>query len=116
MIMSFSVLEIFFKVTSIQIQLTQINLIGIQNSVFMKNLADRLCLLIAQARSYSLTSMERRQKFTEIYRLTTKSRKLWRENTPYYEDALQEMWEYCYRHLEEYDPSVKGVITWLDDE
>lgn len=82
----------------------------------MKNLAHQLRQLMDEARSCPAADRERRQKFTEIFRLVSRSRKLWRENTPYYEDALQEMWEYCYQNLEEYDPTIKGVITWLDDE
>jgi hypothetical protein len=44
-----------------------------------------------------------------------KSGKLWREYTPYYNDALQEMWEFCCKNPEQYDPTLKSVITWLDD-
>ena len=42
--------------------------------------------------------------------------RLWKERTLYYNDALQQMWEYCCQHPEEYDPNLKQVITWLDDE
>ncbi len=59
-------------------------------------------------------SPERQQKLSELFRRVMKSRKLWQEPTEYYNDALQEMWEYCCHHLEEYDPTRAGVITWLD--
>ena len=47
------------------------------------------------------------------------SRRLWRESSPYYSDALQEMWEYCFLKLDDpddgYNPDVCRVTTWLDD-
>ncbi len=81
----------------------------------MNDLNQQLCQLIAEARHYPLKSLERRQRIGEVHRLVMKSGKLWRENSPYYTDALQEMWEYCCQHPEEYDPTVKRVITWLND-
>jgi hypothetical protein len=44
-----------------------------------------------------------------------KSGKLWKENTPYYNDALQQTWLYFCRNLEHYNPQRCGVITWLDN-
>ena len=81
----------------------------------MKDLNHKLCQLIAEARHYPLKSLERQQRISEVHRLVMQTGKLWRENSPYYTDALQEMWEYCCQHPEAYDPSVKRVITWLDD-
>jgi hypothetical protein len=71
--------------------------------------------LIAEACAYPPRSLERRQKLSEVHRLVMKSGKLWREYTPYYNDAVQEMWEFCCKNPEQYDPTVKSVITWLDD-
>jgi hypothetical protein len=82
----------------------------------MDNLEYELRQLIAEACNHPSGSWERQDKLDDVYRLVTKSRKLWKESTPYYNDALQQMWEYCCQHPEEYDPTVKGVITWLDDE
>jgi hypothetical protein len=82
----------------------------------MDDLNATLQHLVAQALGQPLKSNERRQTLYQIYQRVTQSGKLWRDRQPYYNDALQEMWEYCCHHLEDYDPSVKQVITWLDDE
>lgn len=81
----------------------------------MDDLNENLQPLIADALTYPVGSVKRQQKVQRIYQLVMKSKKLWKEYSPYYNDALQEMWEYCCQHLEEYDPTVCGVITWLDD-
>jgi hypothetical protein len=57
----------------------------------------------------------RQQCIQQIYQLVMRSGKLWKETTPYYEDALQETWEYCCQHLEEYDPTLSAVTTWIDN-
>lgn len=57
----------------------------------------------------------RRQKLSEIVRVVMKSGKLWKENTPYYNDALQQTWLYFCRNPEQYNPQSSGVITWLDN-
>ncbi len=71
--------------------------------------------LIAEACKYPPRSLKRRQILSEVHRLVMQSGKLWKEYTPYYNDALQEMWEFCCQHPEQYDPTIKSVITWLDD-
>lgn len=81
----------------------------------MDDLDNQLRQLIAEACTHPPESLERQQKLSELYRLVMKSRRLWREYTPYYNDALQEMWEYCCQNLQEYDPTLAGVITWLDN-
>lgn len=81
----------------------------------MDELDKTLRTLIAEACKRPPRSLERRQKLSEVHRIVMKSGKLWREYTPYYNDALQEMWEFCCKNPEQYDPSVKSVITWLDD-
>ena len=78
------------------------------------NLHQRLQQLVAEARSYPPKSWQRRQKITEIVRIIVKSGKLWQENTPYYNDALQQTWLYLCRNLDRYDPAKGSVITWLD--
>ena len=85
-------------------------------NVVMDELNEKLRQLIAEVCTHPAKSLERQQKLNHVYRLVMKSGKLWKERTPYYNDALQEMWEYCCQHPEEYDSSLKQVITWLDDE
>jgi hypothetical protein len=82
----------------------------------MNDINETLRQLIDEARNLALHSVLRQQKIHQIYVLVMKSGKLWREYKPYYNDALQDMWEYCCSHLEEYDPTKKEVITWLNDE
>ncbi|EAW34153.1 hypothetical protein [Lyngbya sp. PCC 8106] len=81
----------------------------------MDNIHTQLRQLVAEACTYPPESVERRQKLNQIIRKIMRSGKLWRENSEYYNDALQETWEYCCGHLEEYDPERASVITWLDN-
>jgi len=78
------------------------------------NESENLKQLVAQACTYPPRSAARQRCVQKIYRLVMKSGKLWNENTPFYSDALQETWEYCCQHLEEYDSSLSGVTTWID--
>ena len=72
--------------------------------------------LIAKACHHPPKSLERRRIISKVHQLVMKSGKLWKEyNAPYYNDALQQMWEYCTQHPEEYDPEVNQVTTWLND-
>ncbi|AFY58021.1 hypothetical protein Riv7116_5653 [Rivularia sp. PCC 7116] len=82
----------------------------------MKQLDLKLRQLIATACKYSPQSLERQQVLAKVYLLVMKSGKLWKEHTSYYNDALQEMWEYCCQHPEKYNPDISTVIVWLDDE
>ncbi|MDY6899255.1 MAG: sigma-70 family RNA polymerase sigma factor [Cyanobacteriota bacterium] len=82
----------------------------------MNELDLKLRRLIASACKYPAQSLERQQFLAEVYLLVMKSGKLWKEHVSYYNDALQEMWEYCCQHPEEYNPDIKGPIVWLDDE
>lgn len=79
------------------------------------NLNQQLQQLVAEACSYPAKSSQRRQKLNEIVRVVMKSDKLWKENTPYYNDALQQTWLYFCRNLEQYNPQSCSVITWLDN-
>ncbi len=81
----------------------------------MDDLNQILRTLVAEACNYPPKSLERRQRLSEVHRLVMQSGKLWKEYTPYYNDALQEMWEFCCQNPELYDPTLKSVITWLDD-
>jgi hypothetical protein len=74
--------------------------------------------LVAEARSYLPGSVKRQKTLTKIIRLI--SNKLWREDTPYYQDALQQTLVYLCQNLcesntgEAYNPSNGSVITWLN--
>ncbi|WP_413166853.1 sigma-70 family RNA polymerase sigma factor [Capilliphycus salinus ALCB114379] len=81
----------------------------------MDNIHTQLRQLVAEACTYPPESVERRQRLNQIIRKIMRSGKLWRESSDYYNDALQETWEYCCEHLEEYDPERASVITWLDN-
>jgi hypothetical protein len=60
----------------------------------------------------------RQKNLTKIIRLVAP--KLWKENKPYYSDALQQTWVYFCRNLcegdtaEPYDPNSASVATWLN--
>lgn len=81
----------------------------------MEDLNEQLRQLVAEARTHPPQSLPRQQKLQQLYRLVMKSGKLWKEYTPDYNDALQQMWEYCCQNIEQYDPTLSNVITWLDD-
>jgi hypothetical protein len=74
--------------------------------------------LVTQACGYPHGSPQRQKLLTQIIRLT--SRRLWRENTPYYQDALQQTWLYFCRNVcdgltgQTYDPAYGTVVTWLN--
>ena len=75
--------------------------------------------LVTEACRHPIGSPKRQAAFSEIFRLVMCSKKLWRESTPYYADALQEMWEYCFLKVDDpedgYQPDVCRVTTWLDN-
>lgn len=74
--------------------------------------------LVAQACSYPAGHRERQKRLTQIIRVV--SQKLWKEDSPYYEDALQKTWIYFCQNLCEcktgkaYNPSRASVATWLN--
>lgn len=79
---------------------------------------EQLRCLVTQACGYPPGSPQRQKLLTQIIRVT--SRKLWRENTTYYQDALQQTWLYFCRNVcegltgQKYDPTYGTVITWLN--
>jgi len=81
----------------------------------MSALNETLKQLVADACTHPPRSLERQRCIQEIYRLVMRSGRLWQESTPYYGDALQETWEHCCQHLEEYDPARSAVTTWIDN-
>ncbi|MFW5763187.1 MAG: sigma factor [Coleofasciculus sp.] len=70
--------------------------------------------LVAQTCQYPRRSLQRRRCLDQLIRAIAQSGKLWRENTPDYEEALQLTWLYLCRNIENYDPARATVITWLD--
>jgi len=84
----------------------------------MDGLEERLRQLVEKACSYRRGTAERQRNLTQVIRLITN--KLWREHTPYYQDALQQTWVYFCQNIcegntgEPYDPSRGSVITWLN--
>ena len=86
-----------------------------KNTQVVNNLNQQLQQLVALACSYPAKSLMRRQKLNEVVRLVMKSGKLWKENTPYYKDALQQTWLYFCRNPEQYNPERCSVMTWLDN-
>ena len=81
-------------------------------------LEERLHQLVTEACRHRAGSAERQKNLTKIIRLI--ANKLWRENTPYYQDALQQTWVYFCQNIcegntgEPYNPSRGSVITWLN--
>lgn len=83
-------------------------------------LSELLNQLIAKACSCPPGSLQRQKYLVQIIRLIMKSGRLWKENTPYYDDALQQTWLYFCRNICEgvtgqaYDPTYGSIITWLN--
>lgn len=86
----------------------------------MDSLEDQLRELVVETCAYPLNSIQRQQGLTQLIRLIAQSGKLWQEQTPYYEDALQQTWLYFCRNLcqgttgKAYDAEQGSVITWLN--
>ena len=85
----------------------------------MERLSQSLSQLVKEACKYPPGSKERQKNLTKIIRLV--NGQLWQENTPYYEDSLQETWIYFCRNICEgksgqvYDPDKASVVTWLNN-
>lgn len=86
-----------------------------KNTQVVNNLNQQLQQLVAQACEYPAKSLMRRQKLNEVVRLVMKSGKLWKEHTPYYNDALQQTWLYFCRNPEQYNPERGSVIAWINN-
>lgn len=85
-----------------------------------ENSEEKLRQLVCQTCQYRRGSIKRRQSLNRLVQAIIKSGKLWRESTPYYEDALQQTWLYLCRNLcerntgEAYNLDRSSVTTWLD--
>jgi hypothetical protein len=79
---------------------------------------EQLSYLVTEARKYQAGSAERQKILTKIIRSI--ANKLWKENTPYYQDALQQTWLYFCQNICEgnagnpYDPNRASLVTWLN--
>lgn len=84
----------------------------------MDAFSEQLRSLVTEACRHRPGSVERQKSLTKLIRLISK--KLWQENTPYYEDALQQTWVYFCQNIceaktgEPYDPTRGSVVTWLN--
>ena len=84
----------------------------------MDGLDKQLRYLVTEACRHRAGSAERQKNLTKIIRLVSK--RLWKENTPHYEDALQQTWVYFCQNVCEgntaqaYDPKRSSVVTWLN--
>lgn len=83
-------------------------------------LTEQLNQLVAKACSHPPNSTKRQEGLTQIVRVVMKSGKLWKENKPYYGDALQQTWLYFTRNICEantgakYDAERGSITTWLN--
>lgn len=79
-----------------------------------------LLQLIERTCQHPSDSLERRRMMTRLIMAIQASGKLWQEQTPYYEEALQQTWIYLCRNLCEactgrkYAPERAAITTWLD--
>ena len=84
----------------------------------MDGLEKQLRYLVTEACKHRAGSAERQKNLTKTIRLVSK--RLWKENTPHYEDALQQTWVYFCQNVCEgntaqvYDPTRGSVVTWLN--
>jgi hypothetical protein len=85
----------------------------------MSDLDQKLRELVASACSHPPQTAARQRALTQIIR--TIDRKLWREYTPGYEDALQQTWLFFCRNIceattgERYNPDRASLVTWLNN-
>ena len=63
----------------------------------MEEIAEHLHFLVKEACKHPVGSAQRQKNLTKIIRITSK--KLWRESTPDYEDALQQTWIYFCQNM-----------------
>ncbi len=84
----------------------------------MKNSPDELRRLACEACRHRFGSPERQRYLTQLIRLVKP--RLWWDNSPYYQDALQQTWIYLCQNLCEgktanpYNPDVASISTWLN--
>lgn len=79
------------------------------------SLNECLIKIVSEACLYPAKSVVRQEKLTQIVQLVEESGKLWKENTPFYEEAKQETWLYFCLNPKKYNPARASVITWLNN-
>lgn len=87
----------------------------------MIDLEQQLAELVIETCQHPQGTIARQSELTSLIRLINRSQKLWKDNSPYYEDALQQTWLYFCRNLCEattaksaYDSDRSNVITWMN--
>jgi hypothetical protein len=87
----------------------------------MIDLEQQLAELVIETCQHPQGTIARQHGLTSLIRLINRSQKLWKDNSPYYEDALQQTWLYFCRNLCEattaksaYDSDRSNVITWMN--
>lgn len=84
----------------------------------MTNSPDELRRLAGESCRHAPGSVGRQRNLTQLIRLVKP--RLWHDNSPYYQDALQQTWIYLCQNLCEgitaspYDPEMANVVTWLN--
>lgn len=84
----------------------------------MSDIKDQLQQLVLEACRHPPGSPQRQKNLTRIVMLVRP--KLWRETTPYYQDALQQTWMFFCQNIceantgEAYDSSRSSLVTWLN--
>ncbi|MBD2464601.1 sigma-70 family RNA polymerase sigma factor [Oscillatoria sp. FACHB-1407] len=84
----------------------------------MENLEEQIRQWVIEACKHPSGSPTRQRYLTKVIRHTTS--KLWRDSSPYYQDALQQTWVYFCQNVcergtgERYDPNRSSVTTWLN--
>ena len=84
----------------------------------MNDFPNTLRRLVCEACRHRWGSSERQRYLTQLIRLVKP--RLWYDNGPYYQDALQQTWVYLCQNLCEgktakpYDPDIASVVTWLN--
>lgn len=84
----------------------------------MSELDEQLRQLVIEACRHPPGSVQRQRALTQVIRIVSK--KLWRDSSPNYPDALQQTWVYFCQNVCEagtgarYDPEKSSVSTWLN--
>jgi hypothetical protein len=84
----------------------------------MSEFDEQLRRLVIEACSHPPGSLKRQRALTQVIRLAM--RKLWKDSSPHYADALQQTWIYFCQNVCEgktgakYDPNQGSVTTWLN--
>lgn len=91
---------------------------GLLMNTSNETIPDELRRLACEACRHSCGSLDRQRYLTQLIRAVKP--RLWRDNSAYYQDALQQTWIYLCQNLCEgkttkpYDPNVASVATWLN--